>query len=81
MRLESMHIDGFGIFNDEPIEGIAGGLTVVEGVNEAGKSTLVAFIRAVLFGFEDGRSRRIVTSLFVAAGTAGGFGGPRMGGS
>ena len=34
------------------------GLTVLHGPNEAGKSTLLDFLRGVLFGFPDGRSRR-----------------------
>ena len=33
------------------------GLLVVSGPNEAGKSTLLDFLRGVLFGFPDGRSR------------------------
>lgn len=34
------------------------GLTVLHGPNEAGKSTLMAFIRGCLFGFPDGRSKQ-----------------------
>jgi uncharacterized protein YhaN len=48
MRLESVHIDGFGIFHDESIEGFAAGLTIIEGANESGKSTLMLSFRVKL---------------------------------
>ena len=57
MRIRGWRIDGFGIFHDAVVDDLPPGLTVVAGPNEAGKSTLLAFIRGVLFGFPDGRSR------------------------
>jgi len=51
MRIESLHIDGFGHYTDQSIGTFDDALTVVRGQNEAGKSTLLAFMRAVLFGF------------------------------
>ncbi|MGZ8476052.1 MAG: ATP-binding protein, partial [Candidatus Limnocylindria bacterium] len=51
MRIKSIFIDGFGIWHESRLEPDAG-LTVVSGDNEAGKTTLLAFIRAILFGFE-----------------------------
>ncbi len=56
MRLTSLAINGFGIFRDIDIQDLPPGLTLLEGHNEAGKSTLMAFIRAVLFGFESRKS-------------------------
>lgn len=53
-------IDGFGIFRSHPdadggvLELPIPGLTVVHGPNEAGKSTLLAFLTGVLFGFPHG---------------------------
>ena len=58
MRIRSLHIDGFGKFADFDCGPFEGPVTVFLGANEAGKSTLLAFIRRVLFGFPDGRSRR-----------------------
>ncbi|MBN1591973.1 MAG: AAA family ATPase [Candidatus Coatesbacteria bacterium] len=55
MRIESVHIDGFGVFFDQHINDIPPGLCVLFGDNEAGKSTLLAFIKSVLFGFPMGR--------------------------
>ena len=61
MRIEGLHIEGFGIFSDFTLQGLPPGLTIIRGKNEAGKSTLLAFIQRVLFGFPDGRSKEIFT--------------------
>ena len=50
MRLEELHLDGFGRFHQQTIR-ISERVTVFYGPNEAGKSTLLAFVRAILFGF------------------------------
>ena len=51
MRIEELYLDGFGHFHQRRIGPLAGPMTVFYGPNEAGKSTLLAFIRAILFGF------------------------------
>lgn len=51
MRLAELHVDGFGHFRDHVVGPLDGNVTVLRGPNEAGKSTLLAFIRTVLFGF------------------------------
>lgn len=51
MRLEELHLQGFGHFQQHTIGPISAPVTVFYGPNEAGKSTLLAFIRAILFGF------------------------------
>lgn len=56
MRIEGIHIDGFGRFHQQPFVPLAPGLNVFCGPNEAGKSTLLAFIQAVFYGFP--RQRR-----------------------
>lgn len=60
MRIDGWFIEGYGIFKQREYRGLTGGLTVVLGPNEAGKSTLLAFLRGVLFGFPDRRSRAAV---------------------
>ena len=50
MRLEEFYLDGFGRFHQQTI-GVSKPVTVFYGPNETGKSTLLAFIRAILFGF------------------------------
>jgi uncharacterized protein YhaN len=54
MRILHWQIDGFGVFRDFGIEPLPPGLTVFWGPNEAGKSTLLAFLRGMLFGFPEG---------------------------
>jgi uncharacterized protein YhaN len=51
MRIDEIAVDGFGLLRDRRLEP-APGLTLIRGENEAGKSTLLAFIRAILFGFD-----------------------------
>lgn len=57
MRASSIYIDGFGIFHDESLTGLDSGLVLFQGNNEAGKSTLLGFIRTILFGFPRANSR------------------------
>ncbi|MFD1776279.1 AAA family ATPase [Paenibacillus rhizophilus] len=49
MRIQRLEIGGFGRLHSRELE-LASGLTVLYGPNEAGKSTLLQFIRAMLFG-------------------------------
>jgi len=58
VKLTGIHVDGYGTLADLDLDGLAPTLTVVYGMNEAGKSTLLDFVRAVLFGFPDRRSRQ-----------------------
>ena len=57
MRLRGWHVEGFGLLHDFRIEKLSGGLTIVFGPNEAGKTSLLAFIRGVLFGYPDRRQK------------------------
>ncbi|MHB9037670.1 MAG: ATP-binding protein [Armatimonadota bacterium] len=57
MKISEFFMSGFGIFSGVHRDGLSGGLNVFVGDNEAGKSTLLAFFRAVFFGFETGTSR------------------------
>ena len=57
MRIERIEIDGFGRFHDATWA-LGEGLTVLHGANEAGKTTLLNALRALLFGFEASRDGR-----------------------
>lgn len=57
MRITGLHIDGFGRFADRSFGPLERPVTVFYGPNEAGKSTLLEFIRRILFGFPSGRNR------------------------
>ena len=51
MRIQELHIEGFGHFHQRNFDPVSSPVTVYYGPNEAGKSTLLAFVRAILFGF------------------------------
>ena len=57
MRITGVHIDGFGRFADCSFGPLDRPVTVLYGPNEAGKSTLLEFVRRVLFGFPSGQRR------------------------
>ncbi len=57
MRITGLRADGFGVFQGLEIDGLAEGLHVFYGPNEAGKTTLMQFIRSVLYGFSPERRR------------------------
>lgn len=54
MKIKEIGIDFFGIFTDFRLN-LEDGINIISGNNEAGKSTLLAFLRWVLFGFSKGR--------------------------
>ncbi|HWL10115.1 MAG TPA: AAA family ATPase, partial [Planctomicrobium sp.] len=51
MQLREIEIDRFGIWQDVTLPFNERGVTVLYGPNEAGKSTLLRFIRGVLYGY------------------------------
>jgi|GEM_PF-2623029 len=71
MRLLDFYIDGFGIFHNVGVKDLSPKLNLFIGDNEAGKSTLLAFFRAVLFGFES-KTSKINQYLPLSGGNHGG---------
>ena len=51
MIIERIDVKSFGLLNDLTLE-FSDTVNVIEGQNEAGKSTIAAFIKYMLFGFE-----------------------------
>lgn len=49
MQIREINIDGFGVFSDKQVTGLTAGLNVIYGENEAGKTTVIEFIRRILF--------------------------------
>ncbi|NVO66441.1 AAA family ATPase [Methanofollis tationis] len=73
MKISSLYIDGFGKFRDwKPPAPFGEGLTAIHGPNEAGKTTLLAFIRRMLYGFPDGRRKDLNHYSPINGGTIGG---------
>ncbi|MEX0703067.1 MAG: AAA family ATPase [Planctomycetales bacterium] len=51
MRISEIHVDRCGVWRDLSLARLRPGVNVVYGPNEAGKTTLLGFIRGVLYGF------------------------------
>lgn len=58
LHLDRIHIQAFGKFFDKNIGPFSSGLNVVYGENEAGKTTINAFVGGVLFGWEGARGQK-----------------------
>ncbi len=55
MRINGLEIGGFGVWTNLKLEGLNHGINVLYGPNEAGKTTLLQFVRSVLYGFSPER--------------------------
>lgn len=55
MIIEKINIKSFGMITDTALE-FSSGINVIEGENEAGKSTIAAFIKYMLYGFANNES-------------------------
>ena len=63
MKITELYIKNFGRFSEQHFY-IKDGVQVIYGENEYGKSTLQAFIKAMLFGMERGRGKAAVKDDF-----------------
>lgn len=70
MKIREMNIGGFGVWKDLSVVGLPDQMTVFYGRNEAGKTTLMQFMRTVLYGFPEERRKRYVPPVY--GGLAGG---------
>jgi uncharacterized protein YhaN len=70
MKLTGIQIDGFGVWRDLSLDKLDGGFTAFYGPNEAGKSTVLQFVRTMLYGATPERRRRYLPP--VAGGNPGG---------
>lgn len=69
MKITALEVEGFGAWSGLKLESLSSGLNVLFGPNEAGKTTLLEFIRSVLYGFSPLRRRYLPP---LAGGRAGG---------
>jgi uncharacterized protein YhaN len=60
MKINSLEIERFGLWSELNIPKLSDGINVFYGANEAGKSTILDFIRAQLYGFTGERKRFLV---------------------
>ncbi|MBU6237983.1 MAG: AAA family ATPase [Planctomycetes bacterium] len=58
MRIRDIQIDGFGVWSGLAVDSMPDGMTVFYGPNEAGKTTLMNFLRTMFYGFTSERRQR-----------------------
>ncbi|EMI55793.1 ATP-binding protein [Rhodopirellula sallentina] len=58
MKIKDIQIDGFGVWTGLSVDSLSEGMTLFYGPNEAGKTTLMQFLRAMLYGFTPERRGR-----------------------
>ncbi len=71
MRITDISVNGFGAWSGLELRSLSEGLNVFYGPNEAGKTTLMHFVRTIFFGFSAERTARYLPPL--AGGRPGGW--------
>lgn len=51
MKITDLHVEGYGVWSGLKVEKFSDAVNVLYGPNEAGKTTLLQFIRSMLYGF------------------------------
>ena len=62
MKITGIRVDSFGTWRDLKIDDLSQNLNVFYGPNEAGKTTLLEFIRCVLYGLTDSRRHYLAST-------------------
>lgn len=70
MKIKDIQIDGFGVWTGLSVDSLPDSMTLFYGPNEAGKTTLMQSIRAMLYGFTASRREKYLPPLH--GGTPGG---------
>ena len=70
MKVKDLHIDGFGVWTGLSVDSLPDTMTLFYGPNEAGKTTVMQFLRAMLYGFTTDRREKYLPP--VHGGTPGG---------
>lgn len=70
MRVKDIQIDGFGVWSNLSVDSIPDTMTLFYGPNEAGKTTMMQFLRAMFYGFTPERRTRYMPPVY--GGTPGG---------
>jgi uncharacterized protein YhaN len=64
MKIKDIQVDGFGVWSGLKVDGLCPGMTAFYGPNEAGKTTLMQFLRSMLYGFTPERRQRYLPPVF-----------------
>jgi uncharacterized protein YhaN len=63
MKITDIEIDGFGVWHNLKLTNLSRRVTSFYGANEAGKTTVMQFVRSVLYGVTPGRRKRYLPPL------------------
>ncbi len=64
MRIKDVQIDGFGVWSGLSVHSMPDTMTVFYGPNEAGKTTLMHFLRTMFYGFTEHRRMRYLPPVY-----------------
>ncbi len=64
MKVKDIQIDGFGVWSGLSVDSMPEGMTLFYGPNEAGKTTLMQFLRAMFYGFTESRRQRYLPPVY-----------------
>ena len=64
MKITDLEIEGFGVWKGLNLKDLSGKLTVIYGHNEAGKTTLMQFVRSALYGFHQQERARYLPPVY-----------------
>jgi len=64
MKVKDIQIDGFGVWSGLSVDSIPDTMTLIYGPNEAGKTTLMQFLRAMFYGFTPERRGRYMPPVY-----------------
>ena len=70
MKITDLQVDGFGVWKGLDVESLSSEMTIFHGYNEAGKTTLMQFVRSMMFGFSARRLKKYTPPVY--GGLAGG---------
>jgi uncharacterized protein YhaN len=70
VKITDVQIDGFGVWNDLKLTHLPESMAVFYGPNEAGKTTLLHFLRSILYGYDADRRSRYLPP--ISGGRSGG---------
>ncbi len=64
MKIKDAQIDGFGVWSGMTVDGLPDTMSVFYGPNEAGKTTLMQFLRTMFYGFTPERRQRYLPPVY-----------------
>ncbi len=64
MKIKDAQVDGFGVWSGLTVDGLPDTMSVFYGPNEAGKTTLMQFLRTMFYGFTPERRQRYLPPVY-----------------